>query len=61
MLLVTDILTNNSVALVLGPEASLVERAFGLDATNHLLYLEGVVSRKKQVVPVLTNTATAVE
>lgn len=61
MLLVTDILTNNSVALVLGPEASLVERAFGLEATNHLLYLEGVVSRKKQVVPVLTNTAAAVE
>lgn len=61
MLLVTDILTNNSVALVLGPEASLVERAFGLEATNHLLYLEGVVSRKKQVVPVLTNTAVAVE
>lgn len=61
MLLVTDILTNNSVALVLGPEASLVERAYGLEATNHLVYLEGVVSRKKQVVPVLTNTALAAE
>ena len=57
--IVTDILTNNSVALVLGQEANLVERAYGLEATNHLVYLEGVVSRKKQVVPVLTDTALA--
>ncbi|WP_114571633.1 manganese-dependent inorganic pyrophosphatase [Exiguobacterium flavidum] len=58
MLIVTDILTNNSVALVLGREASLVERAYGLELTNNLVYLEGVVSRKKQVVPILTETAT---
>ncbi|WP_214847804.1 manganese-dependent inorganic pyrophosphatase [Exiguobacterium sp. s193] len=57
ILIVTDILTNNSVALVLGEEASLVERAYGIEATNHLVYLEGVVSRKKQVVPILTDTA----
>lgn len=55
--IVTDILTNNSVGLVLGKEANLVERAYGLEATNNLVYLEGVVSRKKQVVPVLTDTA----
>jgi len=58
MLIVTDILTNNSVALVLGRDASLVERAYGLELTNNLVYLEGVVSRKKQVVPILTETAT---
>ncbi|MGI1805126.1 manganese-dependent inorganic pyrophosphatase [Exiguobacterium sp. TDN 0502] len=57
--IVTDILTNNSVALVLGQEANLVERAYELEATNNLVYLEGVVSRKKQVVPVLTDTALA--
>jgi len=59
--IVTDILTNNSVGLVLGKEANLVERAYGLEATNNLVYLEGVVSRKKQVVPVLTDTALAAQ
>ncbi|MER2032334.1 MULTISPECIES: manganese-dependent inorganic pyrophosphatase [Exiguobacterium] len=59
--IVTDILTNNSVGLVLGKEANLVERAYGLEATNNLVYLEGVVSRKKQVVPVLTDTALATQ
>ncbi len=57
--LVTDILTNNSVALVLGQQAPLVEQAYGIEATNHLVYLEGVVSRKKQVVPILTDTAVS--
>ncbi|HBQ75469.1 MAG TPA: manganese-dependent inorganic pyrophosphatase [Exiguobacterium sp.] len=59
--IVTDILTNNSVGLILGKEANLVERAYGLEATNNLVYLEGVVSRKKQVVPVLTDTALATQ
>lgn len=59
--IVTDILTNNSIGLVLGKEANLVERAYGLEATNNLVYLEGVVSRKKQVVPVLTDTALATQ
>ncbi len=59
--IVTDILTNNSVGLVLGKGANLVERAYGLEATNNLVYLEGVVSRKKQVVPVLTDTALATQ
>ncbi|KTR62377.1 inorganic pyrophosphatase [Exiguobacterium indicum] len=59
--IVTDFLTNNSVGLVLGKEANLVERAYGLEATNNLVYLEGVVSRKKQVVPVLTDTALATQ
>ncbi len=59
--IVTDILTNNSVGLVLGKEANLGERAYGLEATNNLVYLEGVVSRKKQVVPVLTDTALATQ
>ncbi|WP_335870621.1 manganese-dependent inorganic pyrophosphatase [Bacillus sp. 2205SS5-2] len=52
---VTNILTNDSVALALGSKASAVEEAYGVKLDNHTAVLKGVVSRKKQVVPVLTN------
>ncbi|MFS1511525.1 manganese-dependent inorganic pyrophosphatase [Chengkuizengella sp. SCS-71B] len=51
---VTDILTNNSTALALGKKASAVEKAFNVTLSNNTAVLEGVVSRKKQVVPNLT-------
>ncbi|NDI35727.1 manganese-dependent inorganic pyrophosphatase [Chengkuizengella sediminis] len=51
---VTDILTNNSTALALGKKASSVEKAFNVTLNNNTAVLEGVVSRKKQVVPNLT-------
>ncbi|KAA0544888.1 manganese-dependent inorganic pyrophosphatase [Bacillus sp. BGMRC 2118] len=56
LLVVTDILTNDSVALAVGNKASAVEEAFGVKLVNNTATLKGVVSRKKQVVPVLTNT-----
>ncbi|MBM6616520.1 manganese-dependent inorganic pyrophosphatase [Bacillus suaedaesalsae] len=58
LLVVTDILTNDSVALALGNKAKAVEEAFGVSLENNTATLKGVVSRKKQVVPVLTNTLT---
>lgn len=51
---VTDILNNDSVALALGNQASKAEAAFGVPFVNNVALLKGVVSRKKQVVPVLT-------
>ncbi|MDP5276569.1 manganese-dependent inorganic pyrophosphatase [Chengkuizengella axinellae] len=51
---VTDILTNNSTALALGKKASAVEKAFNVTLNNNTAVLQGVVSRKKQVVPNLT-------
>ncbi len=51
---VTDILNNDSVALALGNQASKAEIAFGVPFVNNVALLKGVVSRKKQVVPVLT-------
>lgn len=54
MLLVTNILTNDSTALVQGAEAGKVEAAFGVPVQDSLAQLKGVVSRKKQVVPPLT-------
>lgn len=55
VLVITDILTNDSAALALGKEAAAVEEAFNVKLSNNTATLKGVVSRKKQVVPVLTN------
>ncbi|TQR07298.1 manganese-dependent inorganic pyrophosphatase [Psychrobacillus soli] len=51
---VTDILNNDSVALALGKLALKAEAAFGVNFENNIALLKGVVSRKKQVVPALT-------
>lgn len=55
VLVITDILTNDSAALALGREAAAVEEAFNVTLNNNTATLKGVVSRKKQVVPVLTD------
>ncbi|MHA0857911.1 manganese-dependent inorganic pyrophosphatase [Paenibacillus sp. CMAA1364] len=51
---VTDILNNDSVALVLGKETHAVERAYNVQLVDNKVLLKGVVSRKSQIVPVLT-------
>lgn len=51
---VTDILNNDSVALALGSQAEKAGKAFGVPFVNNTALLKGVVSRKKQVVPALT-------
>ena len=53
-LIVTDILNSNSKVLALGNEFSSVERAFDVALDQNTAILEGVVSRKKQVVPNIT-------
>lgn len=57
MLLITDIVNSNSQVLVLGDAADLVEKAYGVTLEDNTALLEGVVSRKKQVVPIMTETA----
>ena len=56
LFVVTDILTNDSVGIALGKMSNAVEKAFNVDLDNHTATLKGVVSRKKQIVPVLTDT-----
>ncbi|MBT2570520.1 manganese-dependent inorganic pyrophosphatase [Planococcus sp. ISL-110] len=51
---VTDILNNNSVAIVLGERAGIIEGAFKTSVVDNRVLLPGVVSRKKQIVPVIT-------
>lgn len=54
LLVVTDILNNDSVAVALGSKEAVVEKAFNVTLENKTALLKGVVSRKKQIVPVLT-------
>ncbi|MDT8974743.1 manganese-dependent inorganic pyrophosphatase [Paenibacillus sp. chi10] len=53
---VTDILNSDSVALALGSKTEAVEKAYNVTLENNTALLKGVVSRKKQIVPVLTDT-----
>lgn len=54
MLAITNILTNDSTALVSGNGNDVIEKAFGEKVDSNLVTLKGVVSRKKQIIPPLT-------
>ncbi|MFK2826255.1 manganese-dependent inorganic pyrophosphatase [Bacillus sp. B190/17] len=57
LFVITDILNSNSVGIVAGKEAAAVEKAYNASISDdRTIVLEGVVSRKKQIVPVLTET-----
>lgn len=57
MFVITDIINSNSVAIVLGDKKDLVEKSYGVKLENNTALLKGVVSRKKQIVPILTENA----
>ncbi len=57
MFLITDIVNSNTQTITLGKRADIVEKAYGVKLENNTALLEGVVSRKKQVVPVMTENA----
>ena len=61
MLLITNILDSDSEALVVGSDESKAkfEKAFNTKLSDSEVKLPGVVSRKKQVVPPLTNAFEA--
>ncbi len=52
--IITNILSNDSVGIVLGEGTEVVEKAFNEKISDNLITLKGVVSRKKQVIPPLT-------
>ncbi|MCD8889529.1 manganese-dependent inorganic pyrophosphatase [Staphylococcus arlettae] len=54
VLLVTDIINSNSKILVIGDNKDKVGEAFNVQLENGTAFLPGVVSRKKQVVPQIT-------
>lgn len=51
--LITDIINSNSQAIVLGNNIDVFEKSFDKKLENNMAFLEGVVSRKKQVAPVM--------
>ena len=57
MFLITDIVNSNTQTIALGERADIVEKAYGVKLENNSALLKGVVSRKKQVVPVMTENA----
>ncbi|PRO65964.1 manganese-dependent inorganic pyrophosphatase [Alkalicoccus urumqiensis] len=58
-LAVTDILSNDSVLLTAGEQEHAVHSAFNVKVEEHEAVLEGVVSRKKQIVPPLTSALSS--
>lgn len=59
VLMVTDIVNSNSEILALGANMDKVEAAFNFKLENNHAFLPGAVSRKKQVVPQLTESFNA--
>lgn len=59
MLLLTDILNEGSEILVTGAKPEIVEKAFKVTLKDKGAFLPGVLSRKKQVVPPITNAITS--
>ncbi len=54
LLMVTDIVQEGTELLAVG-QTRAVERAFGMPLQDHSIYLPGVLSRKKQIVPSLAD------
>ena len=57
LLMVTDIMEESSELVFVGEPKQLIADAFGKDASGDSIYLPGVMSRKKQIVPQLTEAA----
>ena len=57
LLMVTDIREESTELVFVGEPKQLIADAFGKDASGDSIYLPGVMSRKKQIVPQLTEAA----
>ena len=55
LFIITNILTNDSLGIVYGDNLEIVEQSFKEKIEEDLIVLKGVVSRKKQVIPPLTD------
>ena len=61
ILMLTDIFKEASEMVVVGQNKELVAQAFGKVLVNNSFYVPGVLSRKKQVVPPITNALTSIK
>ncbi len=56
LLMVTDIINEGSEILFVGDDGALIEKAFNIKGNEGCAFLKGVVSRKKQIIPILSST-----
>lgn len=54
---ITDILDNNSQIIALGNRVDIVEKSYDVKLDNNMAFLPDVVSRKKQIVPIVSANA----
>jgi manganese-dependent inorganic pyrophosphatase len=55
VLMLTDILKGGSEFIVVGEQKELVSRAFNVKIPGNCVYIPGILSRKKQVIPPITS------
>ncbi|MFV0250384.1 MAG: putative manganese-dependent inorganic diphosphatase, partial [Bacilli bacterium] len=55
LLVVTNVLTEDSILVCIGNQINKVERAFNVKFVDNEALAKGIVSRKKQVVPMISN------
>ncbi|OPJ63254.1 putative manganese-dependent inorganic diphosphatase [Clostridium oryzae] len=53
--MITDILKGGSELIIAGEEKEILSKAFNVEFENNSVYLPGVVSRKKQVIPPISS------
>jgi manganese-dependent inorganic pyrophosphatase len=60
LLMVTDLVSKGTEIIIAGSNIQLARIAFGLNEEEFSKFLPGVFSRKKQIVPKLTNIASQI-
>jgi manganese-dependent inorganic pyrophosphatase len=53
-LILTDIYKEGSEIIAVGKHKELINKAFNVELVNNSVYIPGILSRKKQVIPPLT-------
>jgi manganese-dependent inorganic pyrophosphatase len=59
ILMLTDIIKGGSELIVAGKDKEIVARAFNIKLSGNSIYLPGILSRKKQVIPPISASITA--
>lgn len=59
--MLTDILKGGSELLIAGDEKEIIARAFNIKLNTPSVYLPGILSRKKQVIPPITSAITSIK
>lgn len=54
---ITDIFNNNSQVIALGKRTDIMEKSYNVTLNDNMTFLPGVVSRKKQIVPIVSANA----